>query len=286
MRLLRTAVATPALALPLRLVLILILLRPMGPPFVGALLLALGVAGLLSTGVLMAPLTWLALSGLVTARLIADWPLPDNHVYLLAYFCAAIAIALLLPEEPEALTRSARLLLGLAFAFAVLWKAVLSGDYRDGRFFRVTLLTDDRFEDAVRRIGGLSESELIESRKFLEPLPEGAELLTPRRLHEPRGLRLLAAAATWGTLAIEGLIAIAFLWPGERLQPLRHGGLLLFCLVTYAFAPVAGFGWLLVAMGLSTCRPEERRARLTYLALFFLVLFYSEVPWAAVARGG
>ena len=37
------------------------------------------------------------------------------------------------------LARTNRLLLGLVFAFAVLWKAALSPDYRDGRFFAVTL---------------------------------------------------------------------------------------------------------------------------------------------------
>jgi hypothetical protein len=53
--------------------------------------------------------------------------------------------------------------------------------------------------------------------------------------------------------------------------------------VTYAFAPVAGFGWLLLAMGLVLCRPDQTRLRVAYVVLYFLVLFYSEVQWASMA---
>ena len=62
---------------------------------------------------------------------------------------------------------------------AVLWKAVLSPDYVDGRFFRVTLLTDERFADASLVFGGLSRDQMAQNRKFLEPLPEGRR--APRR---------------------------------------------------------------------------------------------------------
>ena len=66
-----------------------------------------------------------------------------------------------------------------------MWKAVLSPDYVDGRFFRVTLLTDERFADAALVFGGLSRDQMDENREFLEPLPEGAELLTPPSFVEP-----------------------------------------------------------------------------------------------------
>ena len=72
---------------------------------------------------------------------------------------------------------------------AVLWKAVLSPDYVDGRFFRVTLLTDERFADASLVFGGLSRDQMAENRAFLEPLPEGAELL------DAAGVRRAAASA-------------------------------------------------------------------------------------------
>jgi hypothetical protein len=57
---------------------------------------------------------------------------------------------------------------------------------------------------------------------------------------------------TWSLLALEAGIAISALWPWRAFaQGLHHGLLLMFCLTTYAFAPVAGFGWLLLIMGLA-----------------------------------
>ena len=60
---------------------------------------------------------------------------------------------------------------------------------------------------------------------------------------EPPAFRWLADAATYGTLTLEAAIAGLYLFPWRvRLEPARHVLLLTFCLVTYAFAPVAGFG--------------------------------------------
>ena len=102
-----------------------------------------------------------------------------------------------------------------------------------------------------------------ENREYLTPLPEGAELLTPPVLHEPRRFRLLVFVATWGTLAMEALAAGLWLAPLTRrgLLVARHGVVLLFCLTTYAFAPVAGFGWLVIVLGLVTCVPDDRWLR-------------------------
>ena len=167
---------------------------------------------------------------------------------------------------------------------AVLWKAALSPDYVDGRFFRVTLLTDERFADASLVFGGLSREQMAQNRAFLEPLPEGAELLTPPPFVEPPRLRAFAAAATWGGLILEGLIALTCLIPVERTAGRSHATALLlaFCVTTYALAPVAGFGWLIATMGLAQCRPHQPWLRGAYLAVFILILLYSEFPWTSV----
>jgi hypothetical protein len=49
--------------------------------------------------------------------------------------------------------------------------------------------------------------------------------------------------------------------------------------ITYAVAPVAGFGWLLLVMGAAQVESERRWLTTIYVAGFVLVLFYSEVPW-------
>jgi hypothetical protein len=63
---------------------------------------------------------------------------------------------------------------------------------------------------------------------------------------------------------------------------LRDALLLLFCLVTYAFAPVAGFAWLLLIMGAAQTADEAVWLRRAYASVFLVVLFYSEVPWAGL----
>jgi hypothetical protein len=166
---------------------------------------------------------------------------------------------------------------------AVLWKAVLSPDYVDGRFFRVTLLTDERFADASLVFGGLSREQMAENRKFLEALPEGAELLNPPAFVEPPRLRVFASIATWGGLALEALLALLCVIPTEgRIQIARHAALLVFCATTYALAPVAGFGWLIATMGLAQCRPNQQALRGAYIAVFVMILLYSEIPWTGV----
>jgi hypothetical protein len=278
---------TEPIDIALRLTLIVLLLRPMGPWFVGAFVLLLALVGLLGAG-LRAPATWLALAALIATRLVVEWPLPDNHVYLLAYWCLGIGIGLRLTAPSRAIAQTGRQLMALAFVFAVVWKAVLSPDYRDGRFFAVTLLTDERFVDSVQLLAGLSEAQLDESREYLMPLPEGAELLDPPHLHATPRFQRLVQATTWGGLALEFAIAILWLAPirARALLLARHGAILLFCLATYALAPVAGFGWLLLVMGLANSAVEQRALRAAYVATFCVVLLYAEIPWASLAVTG
>ena len=66
----------------------------------------------------------------------------------------------------------------------------------------------------------------------------------------------------------------------------RHGAILLFCLATYAVAPVAGFGWLLLIMGLANSAVDQRALRAAYVATFCVVLLYAEIPWASLAVTG
>lgn len=265
---------------------IILLLRPFDVWWVAPFVLAAACLSLVFRAVRRAPITWMLVAALVAARIVAVWPLSDNHIYLLSYWCLALGLSLSGPSPAATLATSSRWLVGAAFAMAVLWKAGLSADYVDGRFFRVTLLTDERFADASLVFGGLSRDQMAENRKFLEPLPEGAELLHPPTFVEPPRLRAFAAVATWGGLVLEALIAVTFLLPaGERFQVARHASLLAFCVTTYALAPVAGFGWLLATMGLAQSRPDQRALRGAYVAVFMLILMYTEMPWAAILAG-
>jgi hypothetical protein len=260
------------MTLALRLTLLALLLRPAGSGWLRPSILALAVAGLVLPRVLHHPALWLALAGLAGWRVIAGWPLADNHAYLLAYWCLAIALARLAPDPRQALAWNARALVGLAFAFATLWK-LLSPDYLDGRFFRVTLVEDQRLERFATALGGIDRGTLRARREFVTQHVDGPGLAGDAPAEPPR-LRTLALAATWATLAFEAAVAIAFLAPLGRRVWLRHALLLLFCLTTYAIAPVVSFGWLLLAMGAAQCEPGARRPRLAYVGGFALLVLY------------
>jgi hypothetical protein len=44
--------------------------------------------------------------------------------------------------------------------------------------------------------------------------------------------------------------------------------------------PVAGFGWLLLVMGMAQCAPEYRLLKGIFIAAYFFVLLFTEIPWA------
>ena len=86
---------------------------------------------------------------------------------------------------------------------------------------------------------------------------------------------------TWWTVLLEGAVAVAFLWLLERgVSRWRDALLLLFCVTTYAIAPVEGFGWLLISMGVAQGESKQRKMRWAYLTAFALILIYREAPWA------
>jgi hypothetical protein len=276
------AACPPHLETALRLTAIALLLRPMGPWFVRPAILGLAALVLVSPRVLRTPAVWAAAAALVALRIAEDWPLADNHIYLIAYWSLAIALALRSADVSHALATTSRWLIGLAFAFAVIWKVLLSPDFLDGRFFRVTLLTDPRFAEAALLIGGLTDEQLEANRRALAPLPEGAALAEPPTVTEPPRLTSLAMVSTWGIVLLEAGVAAVMLAPAGQAVRLRwrHVLLLAFCLITYAFAPVAGFGWLLLVMGAAQTRADETWLRRGYVVAFLVVLVYSEVPWA------
>ena len=133
-------------------------------------------------------------------------------------------------------------------------------------------------------LAGSSRDQMAENRAFLEPLPEGAELLASAgvrraaasaRVRRGRDLGRADRSKRWSRCSV--------LMPAEgRLQLARHASLLAFCVTTYALAPVAGFGWLLATMGLAQCRPDQRWLRGAYVAVFVLILLYTEIPWTGV----
>ena len=257
-----------------------LLLAPVGAWNVRPFVLVLAVLGLLAPGAAVATGFWALLAALTAFRVLADWPLSDNHGYLLAIWCTALAVSLGGPRPRAILARNARLLVGLAFALATVQKAWIAPDYLDGTFFRWAFAVDPRFED-LGALFGRGDADLDRTRAWLEAGP--GEAPPDAAFVEPPALRTAAHVFTWATLLLEGAVAVLFLAPPALgLARARDAALLFFCAGTYAIAPVAGFGWLLLAMGVA--QSEGRRTRWLYLAVFALVIQHREIPWLAWGR--
>ena len=91
---------------------IILLLRPLDVWWVAPFVLAAACLSLVLRSVRRAPITWVLVAALVAARIVFVWPLSDNHIYLLAYWCLAIGLALSGPAPAATLATSSRWLLG------------------------------------------------------------------------------------------------------------------------------------------------------------------------------
>jgi hypothetical protein len=236
--------------------------------------------GLALPAALRSPALWLALGALTAWPVVARWPFADNHEYLTVLWCLSLALALA-TRAPAALgAHYGRRLLGLAFLFATVWKLFLSPDFVDGRFFRLTLLSDARFETFAVAAGGMTFEEWAANDDAIDALISEETPPESFRLIEPPALRRLAHALTLFTGAIEALVAAAFLLPPRSaLARARDALLLLFVATTFSFATVQGFGWLLVSLGLAQSEGARPRTRAAYLAAFALVALYRGTPW-------
>lgn len=264
----------------LRMTAVTLLLKPIPIWYLQPPVIILSALVLLWPAFLRLPIVWGGIALLVGGWVLRTWPMQDNHHYLIAYWTLAICLALLAVRPGPALARSARWLIVGVFLWATLWKALLSPDYMDGRFFKVRLLTDSRFAVTAQVVGGLTPAELEGSLAYLDPAPFGRPTTADPELVLTPALSRFATILTWATVLLEGAVALAFLLPwGEWTLRVRHGALLGFCGAAYAIAPVASFGSILCAMGAAQVPEERRTLRVAYVGVFLLVRFYSDVPW-------
>jgi hypothetical protein len=263
-----------------RLTCLTLLFVPVGGWYLRPAVLVLAAAGLVFGDLCRSRWLWLALALLTGLRAALDWPLADNHAYLLAYWCSALAIAAW-TGDLVTLSRNARLLIGLTFAFAALQKWT-SPSYVNDVFFLTTFLLDDRFEDLVVLLTSVSYEQIDAAREYLRSDYRSGPPVGDLPFELPWSFLLLARVSTWWNLLDQALVAVAFLVsPASRLGRMRDPILLLFCFVTYAAAPVASFAWLLLSMGV-TQSEKAASVRYGYLAAFIVMVFYYEVPWAEV----
>ena len=215
---------------------------------------------------------WAALACISIGSTYTHWFGQDNHKFLITYWAIACCLAVWSRDTARVLALNGRLLIALAFTFAVFWK-FFGGELMSGKFFELTFLIDGRFE-TVARLGGVSREALTHNHDLMRLLRAFPSSEASGMLESTARLPQIAVAMAWVTVLIEGAVAAAF-WLRFRIANLDiHNWLLmLFCITTYSLAPVLGFGFVLVTMGFAQCGLEQRDARQGYLWTFVIVQF-------------
>lgn len=239
----------------------------------------LAVTGLVLRPLLRNPLLWLGLAAVLALAYSQSWYTQNNHDFLKLYWCLAVGCSLLLREPSAALRMNARVLIGLCFAFAFLWKMV-SADYVDDSFFTYFLLQDSRFALITDYIAGLDPGALLRSRIDRVLFTEYGDPALGIAVPMVKAVASIAPLMTWWTLFIEGLVAAAFLVPTRVwLSRWRDAILLVFILSTYFVAPILYFAWIIMAMGVVQCNHERfRYVPAFYVAALLLILMRFYVP--------
>lgn len=229
-------------------------------------------AALVDRRLLRSAVYWFALLAVYVVGVSGVVTLIDNHEFLLGYWLLALGLSRLQTDSTAGLATSARLLIGLSFAFAALWKGI-TPDYTGGTAFHAYLLFDPRFVGIVPAFTSLTSVEAAANYKTYETLVAIADGAVSVPVADVPGVRWIALGMTWWTLLIEAAVALVFLVPARSaMGRARHVVLLVFLFTTYALAPVKGYGWLLVAMGLAGAPLDRHRALLPAFALAFVLV--------------
>ena len=253
--------------------------------YLKAVLRGLAILGLLAPPLHRNPHLWLLATFCFLWKTVDNWWIQDNHLFLFTYLCLAFFLALRLTDPGKALATSCRIMIGLSFAFAALWKGFLSPDYMDGTYFHYTILGDVRFFDLGMIVGRLSEAAYSTNGDLIRLLAQEKPDVPAVTLQSTRAISHLSLFMTWWTVLIEGLLGLAFLWPGDRGPArIRNWTLLLFGWTTYTVATVPTFGWTLMTLGAAQCRPEERIERFLYGVTCALVLIFSYAKILSLIR--
>lgn len=222
------------------------------------------------------PIPWIGAMLALCAAYVPRWHEFDNHTWFAVYWTLAVGVCLWLSrgDVRPALATAGRLMIGLIFLLAVLWKAT-AGEYVSGEFFTYQLLVDARFAPVTELVGAVTGADLAQNRQSLSELGSGVDGAGVVITSSDR-IPVLALVMSWWGLAVEAAIALLWLLPLQRLAWLRHAALLLFILTTYLVVPVVGFGCLLIAMAFT--QPDlSRRVRITYCCTVVGLLAYGNL---------
>ncbi|MEM7007633.1 MAG: hypothetical protein AAF462_00695 [Thermodesulfobacteriota bacterium] len=268
------------------LTLFLILLHSHSKWYIESPIIVLSILGLIFSRIRKNDIYWFLMAALLVSVNYFHWYEMDNHKYLLSYWSIVMFCIYLAPAEyrNSILNFNARALIALVFIFATVWK-ILSLDYLDNTFFEFTLLTDHRFEYFTTWLSDIGIHTLEMNRDLENLLVRGYLdniVINDVELLSTEGVVKLAWFITLWTVIYEAMLALVFLLPNYRIiEILRNVMLLIFGASTYLIAPVIGFGWLLMIMGLAQAPAKSRYFPFLYLIVFILIEFFT-MPYGEI----
>lgn len=240
----------------------------------------LGVLAIVNRTVLLHPATWSALLAITAFGNAAQWYRIDNHKFLMTYWTAACALAAASTQPAEVLRHNARWLVMIGFGLACLWK-LATPEFRSGDFLEFTLLTDERVEGVAATLCKLPRADLADNRALLALASIAPQADLRAQLNAGTFSALAGKMMTTWTFAIEGAVAVAFLWRESRTAVhVRNALLLAFIVTTYPLLPVAGFAGILAILGLASSAPNA--AWIGAFSLCFIAAAATIVPWQSI----
>lgn len=280
----KTVVPASSLDLYAVMTLLLLLLYPSDYWYVRIPITVLCVSAFVFRSLRFSPMFWFIAGTTVMAGNYQNWFIVDNHKYLLGYWCLALFCCLLTSEPEKSLAVIARRLVAFSFLFAFFWK-LASSDYLDSTFFHYSLLLDERFRGVSELLGGMTREMIDSNRAAYRALINFDSTIASVQMIYTGGIKNLARLITWWTLFIEGAVLVSFAWPtGRVVSRWRDFILIAFILSTYSVAPVLGFGWTLIIMGLAQCEARYRYVRWLYMMAFIVLQIYN-LPFRAILLG-
>ena len=247
-------------------------------------LLMLAGVGLVVPGLYRSRAVWFGIAAFMTLKTIDEWWVQDNHLFVLTYLCLAVPVALSFEDSRRVLAENARLLLGISFFFAVVWKCFLSPDYMNGSYFHYCLLTDTRFAEEGAILANVSAETVTQNTREVFDVVMKRKIVGT--LSTSDAARTAGHLITWHTAIIEALLALTFLWPRPRhlLRRIRNWVFLIFAWTTYLAAPVITFGWTLSILCIAQTEDDERLTRFLLVLTLPLLFAYKHVPaWQGLA---
>ena len=240
-------------------------------------LLALAMLG--APGLMRSKRAWIGLSSLLVMNNLWHWSLLVNHEYLTTYWVLACTLALYAAAPEKVMAWNARLLIGLCFTLAAIWK-FLGGEYLDGSFLHLTFLLDARMAMGAFLLGGVG-AEILQHNHTLFDTMQATGSVAPQALQSSSRMAVISLILSYWTILIEGIVALSFLLPRPKmLTRLRYWILLVFIFTTYTVIPVLAFGALLLIMGLAQCMQERPDWNTFYLGTLLLLPLWMPLPQA------